>query len=154
MKIKILAASFFLLLPLAAIASPAPASSHAQAAEELFQTMNMEAMIGQSIDAVVKAQSAQSPELAKVQDVFRQFLGKYMGWQAIKAQMVAIYTDTFTEKELREINAFYQTPTGQKAVTAMPELLQKGMEIGQKTVQAHMGELQEAIQKKLKESGR
>jgi hypothetical protein len=33
----------------------------------------------------------------------------------------------------------------------MPELMQKGMAIGQKAVQDHIGELQEAVQKKLKE---
>ena len=74
-----------------------------------------------------------------------------MRWDALKPQLVAIYTEAFTEAELREITAFYKTPAGQKAVTVMPELMQKGMTMGQKAVQDHLPELQEAIQKKLKE---
>ena len=65
--------------------------------------------------------------------------------------MMAIYTDAFTEAKLREVNAFYKTPTGQKAITVLPGLMQKGMAIGQKTMQEHLPELQEAIQAKLKE---
>jgi len=150
MKLRILIVVLCLFVPLAARAGEA-SPSHIQAAEELFRTMKIDTLLDQTIDTILKAQAEQKPELAKVQDVVRPFLAKYMSWDALKPQLVAIYTDAFTEAELREVNAFYKTPTGQKTITAMPALMQKGMAMGQKAVQDHLPELQEAIQKKLKE---
>jgi hypothetical protein len=150
MKLRILIVALCLFVPLAARAGEA-SPSHIQAAEELFRTMKIDILLDQTIDTILKAQVAQNPDLANVQDVIRQFLGKYMSWEVLKPQMVAIYTDAFTEAELREVNAFYNTPTGQKAITVLPGLMQKGMAIGQKTMQEHLPELQEEIQKKLKE---
>lgn len=147
--IKVIATVLFLCLPLAALGAP-PSASHAKAAEDLFQTMKLDAVMAQTVDAVIKAQVAQSPEMRKVEPVIRDFFNKYMGWQALKPQMLTLYTQTFTEAELREITAFYRTPTGQKAVTVMPTLMQKGAAIGQKLVQDHIGELQANIQAKMK----
>lgn len=146
----VLVAAFCLLVPSAALAGQ-PSPSHVQAAEELFRTMKIDTLLDQGIDTLVKAQVQQNPDLADFEDVLRQFLGKYMRWDALKPQLVAIYTEAFTEAELREITAFYKTPAGQKAVTVMPELMQKGMAIGQKAVQDHIGELKEAVEKKMKE---
>jgi uncharacterized protein len=152
MRIKIIAAVLFLCLPLAALGAP-PAASHTKAAEELFQTMKLEALMAQTVDTMIKAQVAQNPDMKKVEGVLRDFFTKYMGWKTLKPSMIAIYTETFTEAELREINAFYRTPTGQKAITAMPVLVQKGAAIGQKLVQDHIGELQANIQAKMKADG-
>jgi hypothetical protein len=153
MKNRILVASLLVLLSVAVplvAAAEEPSASHLQAAEELFGTMEMSALMDKSLDAVIKAQVAANPPLAKAEDVLRQFMSKYLSWRAVKPQMLKIYTETFTESELREINAFYRTPTGKKAVTVMPDLLQKGMALGQKSVQDHIGELQEAVEKAMK----
>jgi len=150
MKLRILIVVLCLFVPLAARAAE-PSPGHVQAVEELLRTTKMDTLLDQTIDSVVKAQVAQNSDLAKVEGVMRQFMAKYMSWEALKPQMMALYMDTFTEQELREINAFYKTSTGQKTLTAMPGLFQKGMAIGQKAVQDHLPELQEAIQKKLKE---
>jgi hypothetical protein len=149
---KVIAAVLFLCLPLAALGAP-PTGSHTKAAEDLFLTMKLETLMTQTVDTMIKAQVAQNPEMKKVEGVLREFFTKYMGWKTLKPPMIAIYTETFTEAELREINAFYRTPTGQKAITVMPALIQKGAAIGQKLVQDHIGELQANIQAKLKADG-
>lgn len=46
-------------------------------------------------------------------------------------KMAVIYTESFTEAELDEILAFYDTPVGKKMVALTPEITKKGMEIGQ-----------------------
>lgn len=38
------------------------------------------------------------------------------------------YRENFTLEELRQINAFYATPVGQKMIVLAPELMMKGME--------------------------
>jgi hypothetical protein len=105
----VLVAAFCLLVP-SVVRAGQPPPSHAQAAEELFRTMKIDTLMDQGIDTLVKAQVQQKPDLAAVEDVLRQFLGKYMRWDALKPQLVAIYTEAFTEAELREITAFYKTP--------------------------------------------
>ena len=77
---------------------------------------------------------------------FKSFLSKYMSWASMKDDMVKIYVGEFTEPELKELAAFYQTPLGRKTVQKMPALLAKGAEMGQKRVQEHLPELQAAIQ--------
>jgi hypothetical protein len=84
----------------------------------------------------------------------RQFFAKYVSWEALRPQLLALYTDTFTESELRELIAFYKTPVGQKSIEVMPGLFQKGIDIGQKLVQDHLGELREAVRKKLEENAK
>ncbi len=49
----------------------------------------------------------------------------------IYVKLAKIYTEKFTEAEIDEILAFYQTPVGKKMRAITPELTKKGMEIGQ-----------------------
>jgi hypothetical protein len=129
-----------------------PSASHAQAVEELFQAMNMSNILDQSIDVMLKAQIEANPQLKQLEGVMREFMTKYLSWESVKPGMLQLYAEAFTEPELRELSAFYRTPLGQKTVTKMPELFQKGAALGQKAVQDHLPELQEAIAKKMKES--
>lgn len=49
----------------------------------------------------------------------------------IYVKLAKIYTEKFTEAEIDEILAFYETPVGKKMRAITPELTKKGMEIGQ-----------------------
>ena len=42
-----------------------------------------------------------------------------------------IYIKHFTAEELRELNAFYDSPLGRKLIKDMPALMQEGMAVGQ-----------------------
>lgn len=46
--------------------------------------------------------------------------------------------------------AFYRTPTGKKALTLLPELMQKGAALGASVGQAHEAELVQMIEEKKK----
>lgn len=113
----------------------------------------MSNVLERSIDAALQAQIEANPQIKPLEDVMRQFLAKYMSWDYLKPGMVQMYGEAFAEPEVRELIAFYRTPLGQKMTTRMPELMQKGMALGQKAVQEHLPELQEAIAKKMKEGG-
>ena len=129
-----------------------PSASHLQAVEELLQAMNLSSVLDRSIDVMLKAQIDANPEIRPYEDLMRQFMAKYLSWESVKPGMMQMYAEAFTEPELRELAAFYRTPLGQKAMTKMPELVQKGSAMGQKAVQDHLPELQEAIAKRMKES--
>ena len=49
----------------------------------------------------------------------------------IYVRLAKVYTEKFTEAEIDQILAFYQTPVGEKMRAITPELTKKGMEIGQ-----------------------
>lgn len=127
------------------------AASHAQAVEELLQAMDMSNLLDRSIDAMLQAQAEGNPQLKPLQGVMREFMSKYMSWESLKPGLVQLYGEAFTEPEVRELIAFYRTPLGQKMITRMPELMQKGMALGQKAVQEHLPELREAIAKAMKD---
>lgn len=121
-------------------------ATHRASAETLLSAMDMENMMVQSIDQMLQMQIKQNPAIAQFEPQMRAFLSKYMSWAGMKEEMVKLYVTEFTESELKELVAFYQTPVGKKAIQKMPALMAKGAEIGQKKVQEHMPELQASIQ--------
>lgn len=130
-----------------AFSTPARAddASHLKAAQDLLASTDMNAMLQQSLDRILAVQIQAMPQLAPYKDTLRAFLTKYMSWDAMKDDITKLYVDNFTEEELKDITAFYQTPTGKKALAVMPELMSKGAQLGQQRVQQHMPELQQMI---------
>lgn len=129
-----IAVVFTLLSPLASLAAPA---SHRAAAESLLSQMDMDKVLSQSIDQTLKAQVQANPAIATYEPQMRAFFAKYMSWASMKDDMINIYMGEFSEEELKQLGAFYQTPVGKKAIERLPALLAKGAEMGQKRVQEH-----------------
>lgn len=158
-KLWILAAALVLAAPMAraqSTATPAASASaasitpsHRKAAEDLLALMGGEKSMTDMTNRILSMQLEQRPEMKAVEPEMRTFMNKYMSWQAIKEDIATLYAQEFTEKELKELNKFYQTPTGRKTIQKMPQLMQAGMEIGQKRVQDHLPELQKAIADKM-----
>ena len=48
-----------------------------------------------------------------------------MTWDAMQPELTKMYTETFTEPELKEMAKFYGSPVGQKALEKMPEMMQR-----------------------------
>jgi len=121
-----------------------PTSQHL-AAEELLQMMHMKELMEQSTETMIGAMLSRLPQEAQQRDTLMAFFNKYVGWDALKKDFTQIYKEAFTEKELRDLIAFYKTPSGQKAIRTMPSLMQKGALIGQERVQAHLPELLQSL---------
>jgi hypothetical protein len=121
-------------------------ASHRKAVTEFFKLADMETMMNENIDTMVKAQLQMMPGMAPVQDTFKQFITKYMSWKALEAEFLTIYMQAFSEAEMKQMLVFYKTPVGKKTLQQMPKLLQQGAQIGAKRVQEHMPELMEAMQ--------
>ena len=155
MRYRILALVSLLTLTCAFVAgaqAKEPSASHAAAVKELFQVMNLAKTTNEAVDVMYKAQVDANPALKQFEDVMRPFMAKYLSWKNLEPQMIQVYAEAFTEPEVRELIAFYKTPIGHKTVNLMPQLMQRGAALGQKAVQEHLPELQEAIAKKAKEN--
>lgn len=124
--------------------------SHMAAAQDLLAAMQIDKTYDQTVEASVDMQIKQNPMIAPYKKVMLQFFSKYMSWESLKEDVAKIYTDEFTIKELKELTAFYETPTGKKAALRLPVLMNKGAQLGISRVQAHMGELQQMIQEESK----
>jgi hypothetical protein len=128
-------------------------TTHYKAAEQMLTLMDMPTVLKQSVDQMVAQQVAQNPSIAPYEGEMKAFLAKYMSWDSLKADMIKIYMDEFTESELGELNKFYQTPVGKKTVEKMPTLMSKGAQLGGERVQKNMPELQAAIAAKAQKDG-
>ncbi|HEY2292664.1 MAG TPA: DUF2059 domain-containing protein [Thermoanaerobaculia bacterium] len=142
-----------LLLSLAGMAlgqGPAPASSHEQAARELYRLLGGEKLAQAGAEAMMGVIRG-NPDLAPYEDVFRAWYKKVFADGNLEPEMVKIYMGAFTEDELRQMTAFYRSPVGQKSLAKMPEVLKQGADVGIKLGQQHIGELQEMIEAAKKE---
>jgi hypothetical protein len=131
------------LLP--ALAAAQGNESHRQEVETLFKLTHMEAKIQESVDSVVQRELQQNPQLQDQRKTLAAFLQKYIGWDAMKEDIAAMYMRAFSEQELKQMNAFYITPTGQKVITVVPELVQERNQLAMQRLQQHIGELQKMV---------
>jgi len=65
--------------------------------------------------------------------------------------MGMLYVDSFSEKEIRGLIAFYQSEIGKKTLSVLPIVMQKGSAIGARRAQAHQAELIQMLDKAMKE---
>ncbi len=127
-------------------------SSHAanSAAYTLLATMNMKESYEGMITRITEMQIQANPQLKAIEPTIHDFFTKYMGWEAQRGDIAALYAKNYTAEELAELNTFYQTPLGQKTVQLMPQLAAAGAKIGQSKMMAHMPEMKAMIEAELK----
>ncbi len=129
----------------------APVSSHEAAARELVRITDLMRLAldagGGMIDAQIKANSTMAPYA----DIMHTWIAHVLQDIDLEGIVVKLYMESFSEAELRDLIAFYRTPTGKKALTVMPQLMQKGMALGMAKAQEHSAELQDLIAKRNQE---
>jgi hypothetical protein len=144
-----------LILPLIACsASLADEASHREAAIRVLEiTKADKAMLGgfqAMVDPIVADMRQRGmPEAAaqEVKDAINKWFTEEIKWEDIKPKMADIYVQQFSESELKELIAFYQTPTGQKAIEKLPTVMQQGAIVGREYAQTK----NQSLQTKLKE---
>ena len=145
---------YFLVFTLSAFFYQIPAfavsDTHRKAANELLNTMDLNTLLYGSIESMLQLQLSQNPSLQPFEKTMRTFFNKYMSGESLREGFIEIYTEAFTERELKEINAFYSTPTGKKTLEATPALMSKGAALGQKRVQENIPELHNMIAEEAK----
>ena len=144
---KILKVSKYILLAALIISSSHTFADNdsRKEAELLLSTMGLDEALEQSISQMLDVQLQQNPTLAPFKQVMLKFFNKHMSYESLKPEMITIYAEAFTSTELKEINAFYKTPTGAKTIEKLPELMAKGGQIGAQRVQDNIHELQDMI---------
>lgn len=115
-------------------------------AEALLEVTGVEQMLTQSVAQTVEMQLRQNPAMTPYKDTLLAFFNKHISYTSLKPDLIKIYSESFTGQELQDLNDFYRTPTGQKSVRIMPELMVKGSQLGATKIQENILELKEMIQ--------
>lgn len=68
-------------------------------------------------------------------------------------QIIPIYDKYFTQSEIKELLAFYQTPIGKKAISVLPKVVNESMLTGQKWGQSLGPEIDKRVKAVLTKEG-
>ncbi|WP_413670909.1 DUF2059 domain-containing protein [Mucilaginibacter sp. Mucisp86] len=122
--------------------------AHLGKAVQMLQSIGIDKQFDNMVNNLITASSSQMPENNRSGyiKVMKTFMGKYFTWDLLKDKMAAIYANEFSEEELGQITAFYNSPIGQKVSSKLPSLMQKGMMVGQEVVGQHKDELQQMME--------
>ena len=124
--------------PLIAVAGEA----EKQVANELLDVMQFEKVMNDTITASMQMVKQMSPEMDSQESMLREFFNKYMSIESLRDDMCNMYAEIFSEKELKDMVAFYETETGQKILEKTPEIMQHSMQNAQTRIMQNFGELQ------------
>ena len=150
----------FLLLPLGPAA--AQENQQRQLAEEILTLTNVAERTQAMFDNLKQMQIAQidsmklPPEAHDLANSYREKLAdimtQEMSWAKVKDDYTKVYADIFTVEELRNIVAFYKTPTGQAFIRKTPKLLEQSMQVAQRHLQNVAPKIQELRKQMIEEA--
>jgi hypothetical protein len=155
---RLLIVACLLLLSAPAVRAQTPSSDAMTAARSLVTTMKLadqyKALLPAILLGLKPALTQDRPEIERdyetmmpmVADAFEPY------YTSMVDGIAAIYATNFTAAELRDIEAFYRQPTGQKMLEKMPVISQQalavGQEIGRKAADDLKARLTEALRQK------
>ncbi len=98
----------------------------------------MSTRLDESFDAGVKAALGDRqppPELQAILDEQKAkliaLLREYLDWSRFEPMMIEVYSDTFSQREVDAMVAFYRTPEGRSMLEKLPLVTQKSMQLAQ-----------------------
>ena len=122
-----------------------------EAAMELLDSMNVQKTVSSLMPGMVDAQVQRNPALGPYRDIIMNWSRKVLSWETVSSSFSNIYCQTFNEREMKELTAFYRTPTGQKALIEIPNLWSKATTVAAALARAHSSELQDLIRERKQE---
>ncbi|MGH8467292.1 MAG: DUF2059 domain-containing protein [Pseudomonas sp.] len=97
--------------------------------------MQVQQMFAQRFEQT-KAPASKKAVLDSYQAKANAALDQAIGWNKLKPDMVKLYTSTFTESELKDLVAFYQSPLGKKVLEKMPQVTQQSAQLTQQKLES------------------
>lgn len=114
-------------------------------AEELLTVMKMQDAIEKSFEMAKQMIPAQMEKMAQedgdtnapadmsaLTGKMMDMIAEEFSWNKLKTDYIALYAETFTEQELKDMVAFYKSPAGQAYINKQPELMKRSVELTQK----------------------
>lgn len=118
--------TFSLVMALVAVsllgaAEAAPA--HREAALGFLRAKGTPELLERHCKLMLEKQLAVAPEYAEHRDALAKFYRDTFGFEALKDDLVKLYTAEYSEAELRELTRFYSSELGRKSVAVEEKLI-------------------------------
>ncbi len=148
-----------LLLLSAPAARAEPPSDAMEAARSLVTTMKLadqyKALLPAILLSLKPALTQDRPEIERDYEAMMPMMADvFTPYYASMADgIAAIYAANFTAAELRDIEAFYRQPTGQKMLEKMPAISQQALAVGQEIGRKAADDLRQRLTEALRQRG-
>jgi len=123
----------------AAGAAPSPAAE--ELVRLLYDSEDLNGIAGVVVDAKIQA----DPQLQPYREVMLTWLKKALSWDSLGPSMVRLYASELSEAELRDLIAFYKTPTGRKLLARGPSMTEGMIHNVFTLVKDRQGEIEELV---------
>jgi uncharacterized protein len=156
---RVLIAACLLLLSLPAARAQAPAADAMEAARSLVNTMKLadqyKALLPAILLSLKPALTQDRPEIERDYDAMMPMIADTFTpyYTAMVDGIAAIYASNFTADELRQIEAFYRQPVGQKMLDKLPVISQQALAVGQDIGRKAAEDLRQRLTEALRQRG-
>jgi hypothetical protein len=141
--------------------TPAPAQSPdaVAAAKQLMTTMKsadqFKAILPALLQALKPAVAQNRPDVERDYDALVPVLAETMNARVddLLDKVAAVYAKNFSADELKQLDAFYRGPLGQKFVQKLPAVTQESLAIGQDFGRTIGAEMQQRMIEELRKRG-
>jgi len=116
--------------------------------EKMLRLTGVEKLSEQIANQMLTSLRTQLPQVP--QTFWTKFQQK-MNTRDLIEKIIPVYDKYYTIEDLKAINAFYETSAGQKVLSALPQLMQETLKIGEEWGQKIGQEAAEEAQRELKE---
>ena len=144
---------------------PNPSAEQRRLVEKLFVAMNFDVTLHNTMDAMFAQMEKQlldsaaqkgsdADAIAEAHEVFASFrnrAAKLNFGNAMREDFIQIYSKFFTEQELRDVVAFYESPAGRKAIEVLPRIMTEGMQAAERHISP---QIEQAIKEAMEEQER
>lgn len=130
--------------------------SKRESVEELLRVSNMDSMIDgmySQMNQMFVGLEEQLDIKPDEQPIFDAHMNKLitilqedMSWEKFKEPLIDIYLKHYTEKEIQDMLAFYQTETGRSMVSKMPLVMNDSMLFSQEMMKSLLPKIQSLAQ--------
>lgn len=144
MKTRWMAVAFVLAAAAPAAAQPEPSAGELALVREFLEVTRTSENFTRTMEAMLQSGMGEDlpPEFA---DVMREFFAEHFRYEELEPGFIRMYTDLFTEEEMRALIAFYRTPVGQRMVELTPEIAARTQQITSELMEEAMPELMELM---------
>ena len=94
----------------------------------------------------LESQGLPAEAMTEIEQAADEFFAKTFDDPDFPGEIAKVYVNNFTSQEIEELLAFYQTPTGKKALSTLPKVMSEGTQVGQKFAMKNQAEFQQQVQ--------
>ena len=156
---RLLIVACLLLLSVSASRAQTPAPDAMAAARSLVNTMKLadqyKALLPAILLSLKPALTQDRPEIEQDYDAMLPMIADAFTpyYTSMIDGIATVYANNFTAAELRDIEAFYRQPTGQKMLEKMPVVSQQALAVGQEIGRKAAEDLRQRLTEALRQKG-